>query len=81
MDFDFHTHRLDIIPGTGIVSLPQDIVRQPEVWNNYPSPQQFHPEGRYAAGIHPRTLHMMSYLIFSKPYKVSAILFPSLSLI
>ncbi len=53
MDFDFHTHRLDIIPGTGIVSLPQDIVRQPEVWNNYPSPQQFHPEGRYAAGIHP----------------------------
>ena len=53
MDFDFHTHRLDIIPGTGIVSLPQDIVRQPEVWKNYPSPQQLHPEGRYAAGIHP----------------------------
>ena len=53
MDFDFHTHRLDTPPGTGIVSLPQDIVRNPKVWTTYPSAQQFHPQGLYAAGIHP----------------------------
>ena len=53
MDFDFHTHRLDTPPGTGIVSLPQDIVRNPKVWTTYPSAQQLHPQGLYAAGIHP----------------------------
>lgn len=53
MNFDFHTHRLDIVPGTGIVSLPQDIVRCPSVWHSYPSQQQLQPGGLYAAGIHP----------------------------
>lgn len=53
MDFDFHTHRLDIPAGTGIVSLPQDIVRNPKVWVTYPSSQQLQPQGLYAAGIHP----------------------------
>ena len=44
--FDFHTHRLDTPPGTGIVSLPRPIVLHPEAW---------HPQvgGLYAAGIHP----------------------------
>lgn len=53
MDFDFHTHLLDISPGSGIVSLPQDIVRNPALWNTYPSEQQLQPDGLYAAGIHP----------------------------
>ena len=41
--FDFHTHRLDTPPGTGIVSLPRRIVLHPEAW---------HPQvgGLYAAG-------------------------------
>ena len=30
--FDFHTHRLDTPPGQGIVSLPQSIVRRPQLW-------------------------------------------------
>lgn len=46
MDFDFHTHRLDITPGTGIVALPQSMVSRPASF----SP---HPDGLYAAGIHP----------------------------
>lgn len=67
MDFDFHTHRLDIPPGTGIVSLPQDIVRNPKVWATYPSAQQLHPQGLYAAGIHPwwtldADFHLETYL-------------------
>lgn len=53
MDFDFHTHRLDILPGSGIVSLPQNIVRNPAVWNEYPPEQQLQANGLYAAGIHP----------------------------
>lgn len=44
--FDFHTHRLDTPPGTGIVCLPQSIVLQPHGW-------QAHPKGLYAVGIHP----------------------------
>lgn len=46
MMFDFHTHRLDTPPGTGIVSLPQHIVLSPHNW-------QPEAEGLYAAGIHP----------------------------
>ena len=44
--FDFHTHRLDTPPGRGIVSLPQPIVRRPQLWQ--PQHGAF-----YAAGIHP----------------------------
>ena len=44
--FDFHTHRLDTPPGQGIVSLPQSIVRRPQLWQ--PQHGAF-----YAAGIHP----------------------------
>lgn len=44
--FDFHTHRLDIPPGTGIVCLSQNIVLGREPWEP-------HPDGLYAAGIHP----------------------------
>lgn len=46
MVFDFHTHNLNTPPGAGIVCLPQSIVLQPDLW-------QPHPQGRYAAGIHP----------------------------
>lgn len=46
MIFDFHTHRLDTPPGSGIVCLPRHIVLHPDTW-------QPHPRGRYAAGIHP----------------------------
>lgn len=46
MDFDFHTHRLDIPPGTGIVTLPQTMVSSPASFRP-------HPDGLYAAGIHP----------------------------
>lgn len=44
--FDFHTHRLDTPPGTGIVSLPQNFVLNPNSW-------QAAKGGLYAAGIHP----------------------------
>lgn len=44
--FDFHTHRMDTVPGKGIVCLPQSIVLRPEAW----TPQD---GGHYAAGIHP----------------------------
>lgn len=50
MMFDFHTHRLDTPPGTGIVSLPQHIVLSPHSW----PPEA---EGLYAAGIHPWWTH------------------------
>lgn len=46
IDFDFHTHRLDIPPGSGIVSLPQHMILQSDSLN-------LHPQGLYAAGIHP----------------------------
>lgn len=44
--FDFHTHRTDITPGTGIVALPQTVMRSPDLWHPEPG-------GLYAAGIHP----------------------------
>lgn len=44
--FDFHTHRLDLPPGTGIVCLPQTILLRQQVWTP-------HPESLYAVGIHP----------------------------
>lgn len=53
MDFDFHTHRLDQPPGTGIVSLPQQLVLHPEAWDSFPSIYRFQEQGLYAAGVHP----------------------------
>lgn len=55
--FDFHTHRLDAVPGTAVVCLPQDAVLHAERWL-----QDCVPAGRlphaaegalYAAGVHP----------------------------
>lgn len=46
LSFDFHTHRLDQPPGTGIVCLPQNIILEQDSWTP-------HPNGLYAAGIHP----------------------------
>lgn len=58
--FDFHTHRLDTPPGSGIVCLPQDAVLHPERWleGDGDMPTLGHlphaAEGAlYAAGIHP----------------------------
>lgn len=44
--FDFHTHRLDTPPGSGIVCLPQPILLRQTSWRP-------HQAGLYAAGIHP----------------------------
>lgn len=45
-DFDFHTHDLQLPPGRGILCLPQEVVLHPEGFVP-------HPQGQYAAGIHP----------------------------
>lgn len=46
LPFDFHTHRLNVLPGTAIVSLPLQALLQPKSF-------ELHPNGLYAAGIHP----------------------------
>lgn len=57
--FDFHTHRLDTAPGTGIVCLPQDALLHPSDWLSAAtataaSRLPHADEGAlYAVGIHP----------------------------
>ena len=45
-DFDFHTHRLSLPPGEGIVNLPA-------AWTEHPEQFRPVPGGCYSAGIHP----------------------------
>lgn len=55
--FDFHTHRLDAIPGTAVVCLPQDAILHPDRWLQTADGALRLPhaaEGAlYAAGVHP----------------------------
>lgn len=52
--FDFHTHRLDTPPGSGIVCLPQDALLHPDRWLDADGHLPHAAEGAlYAAGIHP----------------------------
>lgn len=52
--FDFHTHRLDTPPGSGIVCLPQDALLHPNRWLDADGHLPHAAEGAlYAAGIHP----------------------------
>lgn len=57
--FDFHTHRLDTAPGTGIVSLPQDALLHPASWlsaassESEPHLPRANEGALYAVGIHP----------------------------
>lgn len=44
--FDFHTHRLSLPPGEGIVNLPAE-------WTEHPERFRPVPGGCYSAGIHP----------------------------
>ena len=44
--FDFHTHRLSLPPGEGIVNLPA-------AWTKHPEQFRPVPGGCYSAGIHP----------------------------
>lgn len=54
IEFDFHTHRLDTPPGTGIVCLPQDAILHPDRWLDAKGRLPHAAEGAlYAAGIHP----------------------------
>ena len=54
MTFDYHTHRLDTPPGSGIVCLPQEALLHPERWTDAEGHLPHAAEGAlYAAGIHP----------------------------
>lgn len=54
MTFDYHTHRLDTPPGSGIVCLPQEALLHPERWLLADGHLPHAAEGAlYAAGIHP----------------------------
>lgn len=55
--FDFHTHRLDVAPGTAVVCLPQEMILHASNWMLGDAAEHHLPhaaEGAlYAAGVHP----------------------------